>query len=340
MTSAASPVLVDGLDRPLREVRISVTDRCNFRCTYCMPRSRFGPGHAFLPRSQIMTVAEIIRLARILVRLGVRKVRLTGGEPLLRPDLEEIIEGICSAGALDVALTSNGALLAPRAQRLKDAGLHRLTVSLDTLDPQLHRGISDSGVALQTVLSGLSAARAAGFGPIKLNAVIRRGLNVTSILPLVEFAREHGDIMRFIEFMDVGESNGWKRSEVVGGAEILAVIAARHPLEPIADGTVGQVARRHRFLDGRGEIGVITSVTEPFCGGCTRLRLSADGRFHTCLFATAGNDVLSLLRTGSDDAAIAAFISRLWVVRTDRYSEERATAERRDPRLEMSYIGG
>ncbi len=287
-----------------------------------------------------MTAAEITRLARILVRLGVGKVRLTGGEPLLRPDLEEIIDGVCPAGAEDVALTTNGALLAARAQRLKDAGLHRITVSLDTLDPQLHSRISDSGVALRIVLAGLAAARAAGFAPIKLNAVIRRGVNDGSVLPLVEFAREHGDIVRFIEFMDVGESNGWKRSEVVAGSEILAVITARYPLEPIPDAAVGQVGRRHRFLDGRGEIGVITSVTEPFCGGCTRLRLSADGRFHTCLFSTAGRDVLGLLRTSSDDAALEAFISRLWTVRTDRYSEERATAEHRGPRVEMSYIGG
>jgi cyclic pyranopterin phosphate synthase len=337
---AMAGTVTDTLERPLRDVRISVTDRCNLRCTYCMPRSVFGPGHAFLPRSQTMSAAEIGRLASILVRLGVQKVRLTGGEPLLRPDLEDIVREVRAAGAADVALTTNGSLLAARAQRLRDAGLQRVTVSLDTLDADLHSRISDSGVALDTVLSGIEAARASGFRPLKLNAVIRAGVNDASILPLVDFAREHGDTMRFIEYMDVGESNGWKRAQVVAGAEIVAIIARRHPLEPVTGAEASEVARRYRFLDGAGEVGVIASVTEPFCGSCTRLRISADGRLHTCLFSTSGVDVLTLMRSDHDDGPVEDLLRRVWGARTDRYSELRAQSRPAGPRVEMSYIGG
>jgi cyclic pyranopterin phosphate synthase len=332
--------VVDSLARPLRDVRISVTDRCNFRCTYCMPKSSFGPGHSFLPRSRTMTATEIGRLAAVLVRLGVRKVRLTGGEPLLRSDLEDVVGAVRGAGVEDVALTTNGSLLAGRAPQLRAAGLHRITVSLDSLDPAVHRQLSDSGVALDTVLAGIAAARAAGFAPLKLNAVVRRGVNDAGILALVEYARAHGDTMRFIEYMDVGESNQWSRTEVVTGAEILAVIERHHPLDSVDEVTHGEVARRHRFRDGGGEVGLITSVSEPFCGSCTRLRISADGQLFTCLFATTGTDVLGVMRATTDDGPLETLLRRTWSARADRYSELRSLARVARPRVEMSYIGG
>ncbi len=331
--------LVDAFARPLREVRISVTDRCNFRCTYCMPRAVFGPGHAFLPRPQTMSAAEVVRLGAILLRLGVRKIRLTGGEPLLRGDLEAIIVGLSALGVPDLALTTNGSLLARRAAALRSAGLHRVTVSLDTLDPGVHAALSDSGVALATVLAGIDAAVAAGFAPVKLNAVIRRGVNEESILPLVEFARSGGHALRFIEFMDVGESNQWSRADVVPAAEIVEVVAARHPLAPAHRDDPTDVAQRHRFLDGGGEIGIIASVTQPFCGACTRLRVSADGRLHTCLFSSAGTDLLTVLRSGEDDD-VTRLLAAVWAPRRDRYSEERARPRRPLRRVEMSYVGG
>ncbi len=330
---------VDAFSRPLRDVRISVTDRCNFRCTYCMPRAVFGPGHAFLPRASTMTADEVVRLGAILLRLGVRKVRLTGGEPLLRGDLEEIVGGLAAIGVPDLALTTNGSLLSRRATGLRRAGLHRVTVSLDTLDPEVHLALSDSGVPLAAVLAGIDAAVAAGFAPVKLNAVIRRGVNEASILPLVEFARAAGHALRFIEFMDVGESNRWRRAEVVSAAEILATVAARHPLLPAHRDDPADVARRHRFADGAGEIGIIASVTEPFCGACTRLRVSADGRLHTCLFSESGTDLLTVLRA-EDDEAVVRLLTAVWEPRKDRYSEERAQPHAPLRRVEMSYIGG
>ena len=345
MTSAARrprtvTTVGDARSRPLRDARISVTDRCNFRCTYCMPKTVFGPGHSFMPRASTMTAAEIGRLASLLAGLGVVKVRLTGGEPLLRGDLEEVVRAVRSSEIDDVAVTTNGSLLASRARSLREAGLQRITVSLDTLDADVHARLSDSGVPLDTVLAGIAAARDAGFAPIKLNAVIRRGVNDSSILDLVHYARTHGDTIRFIEYMDVGESNGWTPGEVVSGEEILAVISRRHRLEPVAAAAAGEVARRHRFADELGEIGVITSVSEPFCSSCTRLRISADGRLFTCLFATTGTDLLGPMRAGADDDELEALLRGVWSVRSDRYSEIRALARDPRPRVEMSYIGG
>ncbi len=337
--ATTGPFPRDALGRPLRDVRISVTDRCNFRCTYCMPRSSFGPGHAFLPRERTLSAQEIVRLGAVLVRLGAVKIRLTGGEPLLRSDLDDIVAGLAATGVPDLALTTNGSLLARWAQRLRTAGLHRLTVSLDTLEPDTHAAMSDSRVPLGTVLAGIEAAAAAGFAPLKLNAVIRRGVNEASILPLVEYARAHGHRLRFIEYMDVGESNAWRREDVVPAAEILATVASRHPLAEAVRDDPADVATRHPFLDGRGDIGVIASVTQPFCGACTRLRVSADGKLHTCLFTSGGTDLLSTLRSGSDDAVVD-MLAAVWSKRTDRYSEERASARRPLRRIEMSYIGG
>ncbi|MBJ7609663.1 MAG: GTP 3',8-cyclase MoaA [Candidatus Dormibacteraeota bacterium] len=330
---------LDRLGRPLRDVRISVTDRCNFRCTYCMPRASFGPGHAFLPRSATMTAGEIVRLGSVLLRLGVGKIRLTGGEPLLRGDLDEIVAGLSAAGVSDLALTTNGSLLSRWAMRLRSAGLHRLTVSLDTLDPGVHARLSDSGVPLATVLGGIDAALAAGFAPVKLNAVIRRGVNQASILPLADYARRGGHTLRLIEYMDVGESNAWNQAEVVPAAEMLATVAARYPLEPAPRRDPADVAQRYRFQDGGGEIGIIASVTQPFCGACTRLRVSADGRLHTCLFSGTGTDLLSALRSGDDDD-LEQLLTRVWGVRADRYSEERGQPHGELRRIEMSYIGG
>jgi cyclic pyranopterin phosphate synthase len=336
-----APVVHDTLGRPLRDVRISVTDRCNFRCAYCMPRAAFPPGHVFLPRAQTMTSAEIVRLGRLLVDTGVRTVRLTGGEPLLRNDLEEIVHGLVATRVPDLALTTNGSLLSARAQGLRDAGLHRLTVSLDSLDPDLHSRVSDSGVGVATVLAGIDAATSAGFAPIKLNAVVRRGVNDgASVLDLVDFARRHSHTMRFIEYMDVGESNGWRRADVVSGAEILALITQRYEVERVGPTRPGEVAQRYRYADGAGELGLIMSVTQPFCGGCTRLRVSADGRLHTCLFSTIGTDLLGRMRAGGDDAEIVALLRGVWEPRRDRYSEERHLARPKGRRIEMSYIGG
>jgi cyclic pyranopterin phosphate synthase len=329
----------DVFERALRDVRISVTDRCNFRCTYCMPRSFFGPGHRFLPQAETMTVAEIVRLGTALVRVGVRKIRLTGGEPLLRGDLAEIVRGLADCGVDDLALTTNGSLLSRWAPRLRDAGLHRITVSLDTLDPEVHARISDSGVPLSDVLSGVNAAGAAGFLPVKLNAVIRRGVNEGAIVPLVEFARANGHILRFIEYMDVGESNHWRRSDVVSAAEIRALVSEVHPLEAVKATDPSAVARWYRYRDGQGLLGIIPSVTEPFCGGCTRLRVSADGKLHTCLFSSGGSDVLSALRRG-DDGELLRLVTATWTSRTDRYSERRAELSTNVRHLEMSYLGG
>ncbi len=325
--------------RALRDVRISVTDRCNFRCTYCMPRASFGPGHRFLGREQKLTAAEIVRLGALLVHLGVRKIRLTGGEPLLRTDLDEIVRGLAATGVADLALTTNGSLLERWAARLRQAGLHRVTVSLDTLDPAVHARMSDSGVSIETVLGGIRAATDAGFAPIKLNAVIRRGVNDNSVEPLVDFARAHFHTLRFIEYMDVGESNDWSRADVVPAAEIVARVSARYPLQPPARDDPADVAQTYRFADGAGEVGIIASVTQPFCGACTRLRVSADGRLHTCLFASAGTDIRSALRSG-DDGELERVLRETWTARTDRYSEQRGEHNPALRRVEMSYLGG
>jgi GTP 3',8-cyclase len=303
----ASPLTVlDTLGRPMRDLRVSVTDRCNFRCGYCMPREVFGPDHAFLPRAEVLTFEEIARVVAASVALGVRKVRLTGGEPLVRKDLEALVALLAAIdGVEDLTLTTNASLLAAKAAALADAGLRRVTVSLDALDDETFMRMNHVGFPVARVLDGIAAAEAAGLGPVKVNAVIRRGLNEHAIVDLADHFRGTGTTIRFIEYMDVGHSNGWRLDEVVPADDIVAAIDARWPLEPVDRDYRGEVARRYRYRDGAGEIGVISSVSQPFCGDCTRARLSADGRLFTCLFATAGHDLRSVLRSGADDAALA-----------------------------------
>ena len=332
-------VATDALGRPLRDLRISVTDRCNFRCPYCMPRSQFGPGHRFLARPEVLQVDEIMRLVDAMISLGVTKVRLTGGEPLLRPNLDDIVEGVAARGVADIALTTNGALLRRWAGRLRGAGLRRLTVSLDSLDPNVFAAMSDTGVELATVVDGIAAAAEAGLAPVKLNCVVRRGINDSGILQLVEFARRGGHIVRFIEFMDVGSSNRWRAEDVVPGEEILATMSRVHPVVELAR-EAGAVARSYRFADGGGEVGVIMSVTRPFCGDCTRVRLGVDGRLFTCLFATDGIDLRGPLRAGADHDELCRLVAACWQHRDDRYSELRELGPGVGQRVEMSYIGG
>jgi cyclic pyranopterin phosphate synthase len=334
-------MLTDRLQRPLRDLRVSVTDRCNFRCTYCMPREVFGPGFAFLERAELLTFEEITRVVGVFAGLGVGKVRLTGGEPLLRrgiADLVALLAGI--DGIDDIALTTNGSLLPQHVEALKAAGLSRLTVSLDSVDEAVFSSMADVDLPLRKVLDGIAAATAAGFVPIKLNAVVKRGVNDDGILPLVDYARAHGHIVRFIEFMDVGTTNGWNLVDVVPAAEIVERIAAVHPLVPLEPTGPGEVAARYGFTDGGGEVGVITSVTRPFCSTCTRGRLSAVGELYTCLFGTGGTDVRALLRGGATDEDLRALLTGTWEQRADRYSELRSDGTADLPRVEMSYIGG
>ena len=332
---------LDTLGRPLRDLRISVTDRCNFRCTYCMPKEVFGADHAFLPRAQILDFEEIERVVRAAVALGVRKVRLTGGEPLVRRNLETLV-GLLAAvpGIEDLTLTTNASLLEDRAQLLADAGLHRVTVSLDALDDETFMRMNDVGFPVRRVLDGIAAAEAAGLGPIKVNTVVRRGLNEHAVLDLAEHFRGTSTTLRFIEYMDVGHSNGWRLDDVVPAAEIVSRIDARWPLEPIDPGYRGEVARRYRYRDGAGEIGLISSVTEPFCGDCTRARLSADGHLFTCLFAITGHDLRELLRGGASDEDLTEALRVIWTGRSDRYSELRTLDTVDLPKVEMSFIGG
>ena len=336
--------ILDTRGRPMRDLRISVTDRCNFRCTYCMPREVFGANHVFLPHSALLTFEEISRVAQIAAGLGVRKIRLTGGEPLVRKQIE-ILVGLLSGlrtpegEPLEVTLTTNGALLARKAQALADAGLRRVTVSLDALDDVLFQRMSDGGVPVATILAGIEAAARVGLAPVKVNMVVRRGMNDAQILPMVRHFRGSGHILRFIEYMDVGNTNGWRMEEVVTGAEIVEIIGAEFPLEPVGAGYRGEVASRWRYRDGAGEIGLITSVSQPFCGDCTRMRLSPEGRLFTCLFAEQGHDLRGLLRAGASDAALAARMGGVWRARGDRYSELRGEAHR-EHKIEMSYIGG
>jgi len=331
----------DTLGRPLRDLRVSVTDRCNFRCVYCMPKEVFGRDHAFLPRAEILDFEEIERAVRVMVGLGVEKVRLTGGEPLVRRHLERLVEMLARVdGIRDLTMTTNGSLLADKAQLLADAGLHRVTVSLDALDDATFRRMNDVGFGVERVLEGIEAAATAGLGPVKVNTVIRRGLNEHAMIDLAERFRGSGHIVRFIEYMDVGHSNGWRMDDVVPAREVVETIGERWPLEPVEPAYRGEVARRYRYADGAGEIGVIASVTQPFCGDCTRLRLSADGQLFTCLFATQGHDLRGLLRTGATDAEIDASLRALWQVRDDRYSELRTSETVDLPKVEMSYIGG
>jgi GTP 3',8-cyclase len=330
---------LDTLGRPLQALRLSVTDRCNFRCRYCMPRESFGPDYPYLSRSELLSFEELTRLVRIFRGLGVTKVRLTGGEPLLRRDLPRLVGMLAEVpGLQDLALTTNGALLPELAPALCEAGLKRLTVSLDTLRPDRFRALCDTEVPLARVLEGLEAARAAGFGPIKLNCVLQRGVNDDEILELATFARERGHTLRFIEFMDVGTTNGWRLESVVPAAEVHGRLQSRWPLEPLP--ASGTVARGWRYADGGGEVGLIASVTAPFCRDCDRARLSADGHLFTCLFAAQGLDLKGFLRSGHGDADLASLLASHWKRREDRYSERRREATRGLPRVEMSHIGG
>jgi cyclic pyranopterin phosphate synthase len=331
----------DRLQRPLRDLRVSVTDRCNFRCTYCMPREVFGQGFAFLEREELLTFEEIARVVGVFAELGVSKVRLTGGEPLLRRGIADLV-GLVAAidGVDDVALTTNGSLLPRHAEALRAAGLDRITVSLDSVDEAVFSSMADVDLPLGRVLEGIEAATAAGFAPIKLNAVVKRGVNDDGILPLVDFARAGGHVVRFIEYMDVGTTNGWRLDDVVPAAEIIERIAEVHPLMPLDPTGPGEVAARYGYADGSGEVGIITSVTRPFCSTCTRGRLSAVGELYTCLFGTGGTDVRALLRSGASDDALRALIKGTWGARTDRYSELRSAGTAGLPRVEMSYIGG
>ena len=334
-------VALDALARPMRDLRVSVTDRCNFRCVYCMPKEVFGVEHAFLPRVEILAFEEIERIVRAAVALGVRKVRLTGGEPLVRRDLEVLV-GMLRAidGIDDLTLTTNASLLGAKATVLADAGLDRVTVSLDALDDATFQRMNDVGFPVSRVLDGIEAAHAAGLGPIKLNAVIRRGLNEHAVLDLASRFRGTDTTVRFIEYMDVGHTNGWRLEDVVSAREIVRTIDAELPLLAMEANYTGEVAERWRYKDGSGEIGIIASVTQPFCADCTRARLSADGGLYTCLFATAGHDLRGPLRAGATDAELRAAIEAAWLERTDRYSEQRSGETAGLHKIEMSFIGG
>lgn len=333
--------LFDTFRRPLRDLRISVTDRCNFRCVYCMPREVFGSDFQFLSRADLLTFEEVSRLSRIFVGLGVEKIRLTGGEPLIRKDIEVLVEQLAAVtGLKDLTLTTNGALLASKAHALKEAGLRRVTVSLDSLDDETFRSMNDANFPVHRVLAGIDAAEAAGLAPIKVNMVVKRGVNDAGILNMAEYFRATPHVLRFIEFMDVGTTNGWRMEDVVAAAEIVDRIAERWPLEPAGRTTPGEVASRYRYRDGGGEIGVISSVTKPFCSTCVRARLSARGELFTCLFATKGHDLRASLRAGASDQEIVATLANVWQRRGDRYSEIRSSHTRDLKRVEMSYIGG
>ncbi|MGH3871330.1 MAG: GTP 3',8-cyclase MoaA [Pseudonocardiaceae bacterium] len=332
----------DKFGRPLRDLRISVTDRCNFRCCYCMPRDVFGTDFPFMDHSELLSFEEIGRLGAVFARLGVRKLRLTGGEPLLRHGIEHLVQQLAGIeGVDDVALTTNGSLLAAKAQALRDAGLARVTVSLDSLDEATFRAVSDVKIPLARVLHGIAVAADAGFIPVKINTVVKRGMNDgQGIVDLAGFGRKHGHVVRFIEFMDVGATNGWRMDDVVSAAEIIERIHAVWPIEPLDPTYLGEVATRYRYLDGRGEVGVIASITKPFCRTCSRARLSAKGELYTCLFSGAGHDLRALLRSGCSDDELHTVISSLWQGRTDRYSAQRTTSTAGLAKVEMSYIGG
>jgi cyclic pyranopterin phosphate synthase len=333
-------MLLDTLQRPLRDLRISVTDRCNFRCVYCMPKDIFGSSYQFLPRSEVLTFEEIARLARLFIAHGVGKIRLTGGEPLVRRQLDHLIVMLSEIPGIDLTLTTNGALLPQQAKGLKEAGLKRVTVSLDSLDNDVFKAMNDVDFPVEKVLAGIEAADRAGLSPVKINMVVKRGLNEGSILPMARYFREKGFILRFIEYMDVGSTNGWRLADVVSAAEIISIIDAELPLEPIDPNYVGEVAERWRYKDGSGEIGVIASVTQAFCGNCSRARLSADGKLYTCLFGIKGTDFRQLLRGGASDEEISQSIAKVWRTRDDRYSELRSEETIPLPKIEMSRIGG
>jgi cyclic pyranopterin phosphate synthase len=334
--------LTDTLARPIHDLRISVTDRCNFRCTYCMPKEVFGHDFRFLAREQLLTFEEIERLARLFVRAGVSKIRITGGEPLIRRDVERLVEMLSALrgeGLDDLTLTTNGSLLAQKAVALRDAGLDRVTVSLDSLDDEVFQAMNDVRFPVSRVLDGIDQARAAGL-PVKVNMVVKRGANEHSIVEMAERFRGTGIILRFIEYMDVGTTNGWRLDDVVPAEEILERLAERWPLSAAPANYPGEVASRFRYDDGQGEVGVIASVTRPFCGACTRARISAEGELYTCLFASRGTDLREPLRTGAGDEQIMQLLGATWRARADRYSEIRGQATERAARVEMSHIGG
>jgi cyclic pyranopterin phosphate synthase len=349
---AATGLLADSLGRPLRDLRISVTDRCNFRCSYCMPKEIFDRDYRFLPQSSLLNFEEITRLARLFVAHGVQKIRLTGGEPLLRKGLESLVAMLAElrtidGAPLDITLTTNGSVLARKAQALKSAGLQRITVSLDGLDDATFRGMNDVDFPVADVLAGIAAADAAGLGPIKVNMVVKRGTNEQEIVPMARYFRDHFGgriVLRFIEYMDVGASNGWRMDEVLPSAEVLEILQAEWPLLPLQASVTGETAERWRYADGAGEIGLISSVTQAFCQDCNRARLSTEGKLFLCLFATHGHDLRALLRNGSDDASITSALAGVWAGRDDRYSELRAgqpaDTAGAGRRVEMHYIGG
>jgi GTP 3',8-cyclase len=336
--------LLDRLGRPLETLRISITDRCNFRCVYCMPKEVFGRDYAFLERRELLTFEELVRVVGIFADLGVRTVRITGGEPLVRRNVEHLVELLAAIDTphcdkLELALTTNGSALAQKAEALAAAGLSRVTVSLDSLDDAAFRAMNDVDFPVQRVLEGIDAAAASGL-PVKVNAVVKRGANDGDVLALAEHFRGSGHVLRFIEYMDVGSTNGWRLEDVVSAEEIVQRISERWPLEPVAVERPDATARRWRYVDGAGEIGVVASVTQPFCGGCSRARLSAEGRLYTCLFAARGHDLRAPLRLGASDAELAEQLRALWTRRTDRYSELRTAETASLPKVEMSYIGG
>ena len=350
--SAPTGLLSDKLARPLRDLRISVTDRCNFRCSYCMPREVFDKNYQFLPQNSLLSFEEIYRLARIFVAHGVEKIRLTGGEPLLRKNIEVLIEMLAKLETpqgkpLDITLTTNGSLLARKAQSLKDAGLQRVTVSLDSLDDAIFRRMNDVDFPVTDVLKGIEVAQAAGLAPLKINMVVKRGTNDDQILPMARHFRYSGAVLRFIEYMDVGATNGWRMDEVLPSKQLVGLLNAEFPLLPVDANYAGETAERWRYADGGGEVGMISSVTQAFCGDCNRARLSTEGKLFLCLFASQGHDLRALLRGAYADDQIAAAVANVWQLRDDRYSEQRAAlpadAGPADPslkRVEMSYIGG
>lgn len=343
-SSHSGEATLDTLSRPLQDLRISVLDQCNFRCPYCMPEAEFNADYQFLKKRERLSHEEIFRLARIAVSLGVSKLRLTGGEPLLDKRLPDLVASLASiANVEDLALTTNGMLLAPVAQSLADAGLHRITISLDSLDPEVFQRMNGNRGDVRTVLAGIAAAETAGLGPIKVNAVIQRGVNDHTVLDLLEHFRGTAHIVRLIEYMDVGNRNGWRMDEVVASRELLKTIHARWPLRAVGKQYAGEVARRYQYLDGAGEIGFISSVTEPFCGACSRARLSAEGVLYTCLFANSGTSLRDPMRNGATDEELAAILRRTWNAREDRYSELRQPIRNEQPlvnKVEMYRIGG
>ena len=332
--------ITDTLGRPLRDLRISVTDRCNFRCTYCMPKEVFGREYQFLERDELLTFEEIERVARVFVAHGITKIRLSGGEPLIRRNLERLVEMLAPIPGLDLAMTTNASLLAHKAESLRRAGLERITVSLDSLDNEVFMAMNDVRFPVDRVLEGIEAAEASGFHPIKVNCVVRRGMNEHTVVDMARRFKGTGHIVRFIEYMDVGTTNGWRLDDVVPARQIVEMIDAEMSIEPIEPNYEGEVANRYRYRDGSGEIGIIASVTQPFCGSCTRARLSADGSLYTCLFATVGHDLRAAIRNGASEDDLSSMIAGVWARRGDRYSEIRSAATTSLPKVEMSYIGG